>query len=146
MDKQEHDLNTKAISNHRSILRPQQRMLCLRTRLGRGTIKKILMHTPKTMANQSKPNEAYYDRNQAALAFAKLAKEKGWNVGIGVDPDEPDWPVLYVDTPEGQVSWHLPKEEVISDWPKYEKEWDGHSVQQKRTRMSALIRRRHLAA
>ena len=91
-------------------------------------------------ATQSIPEEAYFDRNQLALAYAKLAQEKGWRVGFGLDPDEPDWPVLYIDTPAGQVSWHLPVAEVaIQDWPVYEGEWDGHDLAEKRRRLSLLI-------
>lgn len=91
-------------------------------------------------ATQSRPDEAYFDRNQLALAYARLAQEKGWTVGLGLDPDEPDWPVLYIDTPEGQVSWHLPANEVnIEDWPGYEGQWDGHDLAVKRDRLARLI-------
>ena len=72
------------------------------------------------MSNQSVPNEAYFDRNQAAMAFARLAQKMGWTVGLGRDPQDPDWPVLFVDTPHGQLSWHLPAGEIVSDeWPQY---------------------------
>lgn len=89
-------------------------------------------------AYQSVPTEAYADRNQAALAFAKLAMLRGWRVGLAVDPKEPHWPLLYVDTPMGQVSWHLPKAEVVGNWPEYSAVWDGHSVGEKRRRLTAM--------
>ena len=93
-----------------------------------------------TGSNQSTPQEAYFDRNQLAMAFARLAQRRGWTVGIGIDPDEPDWPVLYVDTPEGQISWHLPRPEIaLADWPEYPGRWDGHNVTEKRRRLAALI-------
>lgn len=92
------------------------------------------------MSNQSAANEAYFDRNQLALAFARLAQERCWRVGIGIDPEEPDWPVLYVDTPAGQVSWHLPKADVeVASWPAYSGSWDGHDVKEKRARLARLI-------
>lgn len=92
------------------------------------------------MTTQSTPDEAYFDRNQLALAFARLAQARGWRVGIGVDPAEPDWPVLYVDTPEGQVSWHLKKDEVeVAAWPAYAGKWDEHDVATKRARLARLV-------
>jgi hypothetical protein len=57
------------------------------------------------------------------------------------DPDERDWPVLMIDLPTGQVGWHLPKEEVNGQWPSYEKEWDGHSLEEKRERLRRFIYR-----
>lgn len=92
------------------------------------------------MANQSSPDQAYFDRNQLALAFGRMALAVGWTAGLGVDPDEPDWPVLYVDSPAGQVSWHLPAAEVdTAAWPKYPGWWDGHTVEIKRERLACLI-------
>ncbi len=88
--------------------------------------------------NTSKVN-AYFDRNQAVMAFAKLAMQLGYNVGISIDPHEPDWPVLTVDLPDGQVGWHLPKQELVGNWPKYKKPWDGHSNEEKRRRISSFI-------
>lgn len=92
------------------------------------------------MSIQSSPEEAYLDRNQLAQAFARLALEQGWTTGLSIDPDEPDWPVLYVDTPAGQISWHLPKHEIIGEWPRYQGKWDGHTVEQKRARLTSLIK------
>jgi hypothetical protein len=52
----------------------------------------------------------YEERNCLALAFARMARAAGWVVGW-VDDDDAgrDWPVLMIDTPAGQVSWHLPR-------------------------------------
>ncbi len=83
--------------------------------------------------------EAYFDRNQAAMALAKLAQAQGWKVGLRVDQKEPDWPVLMIDLPTGQVSWHLPKDEVIGQFPEYDRSWDGHDLDMKRKRMEAFI-------
>ncbi len=92
------------------------------------------------MATQSTADEAYFDRNQVALAFGRLALKLGWRVGLGIDPSEPEWPVLYVDTPAGQVSWHLPSAEVASaNWPAYPGAWDGHTVEEKRERLARLV-------
>lgn len=94
-------------------------------------------------ATQSVPDEAYFDRNQAVLALARFALDSGHTVGLGIDPGEPEWPVLYIDLPgAGQVSWHLPAAEVdIDAWPRYPGGWDGHDVAEKRLRLARFIAR-----
>jgi hypothetical protein len=84
-------------------------------------------------------DDAYFDRNQAVMALARLAQELGYTVGLRTDPDEPDWPVLMIDLPTGQVGWHMPKAEVNGQFPSYEKVWDGHTLEEKRKRMKEFI-------
>lgn len=92
------------------------------------------------MTNQSSTiDDAYHDRNQAVMAMAKLAMQQGYTVGLRNDPAQPDWPVLMIDLPSGQVGWHLPKEEVIGEWPEYDKEWDGHLLADKRERIDRFL-------
>jgi hypothetical protein len=92
------------------------------------------------MTNQSSTlDDAYFDRNQAVMALARLAQTLGYTVGLRTDPDEPDWPVLLIDLPAGQVGWHLPKAELSGDWPSYDKQWDGHSLEEKRERLKTFI-------
>lgn len=59
------------------------------------------------------------------------------------DPNEPDWAVCYVETPEGQLSWHIAGEDmelfdgidfVRTDPPT----WDGHDVAEKYARLARL--------
>ena len=83
--------------------------------------------------------EVYYDRNLVVMAFAKLAQARGFQVGLRLDPDEPDWPVLMIDLPSGQVSWHLPAAEVIGDWSEYTDEWDSHTLVEKQERIVQFI-------
>lgn len=71
--------------------------------------------------------------------MAKLAGRQGYKVGLQIDPDEPDWPVLMIDLPTGQVGYHLPKDEIVGEWPEYDKEWDGHSLAEKRERVGRFI-------
>ncbi len=86
--------------------------------------------------NQSSTlNDAYYDRNQAVMVMAKLARQQGMKVGLRFDPDVPGWPVLMIDLPTGQVGYHLPKDEVCGNWPDYDQDWDGHSLVDKRERI-----------
>lgn len=92
------------------------------------------------MTNQSSTlKDVYFDRNQAVQALARLAQKAGYVVGLRTDPDEPQWPVLTIDLPTGQVGWHLPRAEVVGKWPKYEKEWDGHTVEEKRERLRKFL-------
>ena len=84
-------------------------------------------------------NQAYYDRNQAVMVMAKLAMLQGHTVGVSINPNEPDWPVLMIEFPTGQVGWHIPKAELTGDWPKYSKPWDGHSLQDKRERLQQYL-------
>lgn len=84
--------------------------------------------------------DAYFDRNQAAQVLARLAQGVGYEVGIGIDPDEPEWPVLFVDLPDGQVSWHLPEGEIIGHWRSYSGKWDGSGLEEKRQRLAHFLR------
>jgi hypothetical protein len=62
----------------------------------------------------------------------------------GSDPNAPDWPVIYIDTPRGQLSWHLATEDLDlfahvpvptgDQAPK----WDGHTTTEKYQRLASL--------
>lgn len=84
-------------------------------------------------------DDAYFDRNQAVMALAKLAMLQGYKAGLRIDPNEPDWPVLMIDLPSGQVGWHLPKNELIGTWPEYDQAWDGHNLNEKRQRLARFL-------
>ena len=92
------------------------------------------------MTNQSSTkDDAYFDRNQAVQAMAKMAQQLDMKVGLQRDPNEPGWPVLMIDLPTGQVGYHLPEDQVVGDWPEYGKEWDGHSLADKRERVARFL-------
>lgn len=83
----------------------------------------------------------YADRNRAVQLAAALAAQLGYRVGLGVDRDEPDWPVLFIDLPGGQqVSWHIARGEILPGWDAYEGTWDGHNDQEKATRIRRYVR------
>ena len=92
---------------------------------------------------QARLNEVYAERNQAAMLAAAIAWDYGFPVGLRVDPDEPDWPVLYIELPSGigQVSWHLTKVEAeqIAGCPEYDKPWDEHTSAEKRERITDFV-------
>lgn len=79
----------------------------------------------------------YAERNQAALAFAWMAADRGWRVGY--TDDDPDWPVLLVETPAGQVSWHLKRSELPTWVPRFPDAWDGHTTAEKDERLNRII-------
>lgn len=54
----------------------------------------------------SELDDVYAERNKVVTALAKLYPS-GWG---RVDTD-PDWLVLYIDLPTGQVSWHFTRAE-----------------------------------
>lgn len=58
------------------------------------------------------------------------------------DPEEPDWPVVYVELPTGQTSWHISPDDwwIFACVPrKYGAQWDGHSTEEKYQRVRDLI-------
>ena len=86
--------------------------------------------------------EAYYDRNQLAMLAAKLARLIGYETGWHVDDDEPEWPVLYIELPTGQVSWHIPMAEVLDQtviMHNHVRPWDGHTLEEKRHRIVQFL-------
>ena len=86
---------------------------------------------------ESTSDETCLDRNLAVQVLAFLASRNGYRVGIRKRNDE--WPILYVDLPTGQVSWHIPKGEVAAYFPDYPGEWDGHNVAEKRERLRQFL-------
>ena len=85
---------------------------------------------------ESKPDEAYMDRNLCVQVMIRMAQELGYNIGV---KENGDWPIFYIDLPTGQVSWHIPKIDIIKKFPEYNKEWDGHDIENKRMRLIEFI-------
>jgi len=74
---------------------------------------------------EKKIDTVYAERNRLAIAFARMAIAAGFRAGKGFDPGK--WPVVYVETPNGQVSWHIAESEAsaLEGLPEYSGEWDG---------------------
>lgn len=69
----------------------------------------------------------YHVRYGLVLMAMGMAADLGMPVGIRFDPDEgPEWPVVYIELPTGQVSWHMPQHPVP---------WDGHDTEEKYRRI-----------
>lgn len=57
---------------------------------------------------------------------------------IQPDPAEPDWPVLYIQLPTGQCTWHI-RESDIELFAHVRRDvyepWDGHTTEEKYERV-----------
>lgn len=62
---------------------------------------------------------------------------------LNADPAEPDWPVLYIQLPTGQVSWHVAPADMdlFCHVPVGSAQWDGHDVEEKYRRLDEHTRR-----
>lgn len=80
-------------------------------------------------AKQDRIDRAYSERAALAVAFYKTALALGWNAGKAMDAKMDDgWGrVIYVDSPLGQLSWHIaPRDNhLCAGLPEYGGEWDG---------------------
>lgn len=78
-------------------------------------------------------NDSNYEfRNKLILMALVSALHLGYLGGIGTDPEEPGWPVIFIDLPAGQISWHIPE---------YQKSWDGHTTAMKMHRIEEYVKR-----
>jgi hypothetical protein len=78
-------------------------------------------------------DEDYPVRYGYVLAAMALAETQGHSTGIRIDPAAPEWPVVYIELPTGQVSWHMPQHPVP---------WDGHDTAEKYRRCRAFAEAR----
>lgn len=81
-------------------------------------------------------DEIYRERNALAAALARLFPSC-----VGMDKDAPDWPVLYIELPTGQVSWHFSPNDVdlLEGIPRNDHDWwDGHTTEEKYAHLAAL--------
>lgn len=81
-------------------------------------------------------DHVYRDR---AHLVAHLAAFLPSSIGYH-DPDEPDWAVVIIELPTGQVSWHISPDDM--DLFKHVRRtevntWDGHDTEEKHRRLDA---------
>lgn len=84
-------------------------------------------------------DQAYQERNRLVALIARLypcgirkTEIPGW---------DPEWyNCVFIDTPEGQMSWHYHDREayLFADLPEYTHEWDGHLTPEKYQRIERL--------
>ena len=87
-------------------------------------------------------NAVYAERNQCVAALAFMAIRVGFNAGIKKDLEAEDgWQtVVFIDLPQGQVSWHYhdSEEKLLYGLPEYKAEYDGHTTEEKYRRLNLL--------
>lgn len=74
----------------------------------------------------------YEQRARLVLMALGRAVAQGYTAGIRIDPESPEWPVVYIELPGGQVSWHMPQ---------HKQPWDGHTTAEKYRRIEAFSAR-----
>lgn len=92
-------------------------------------------------------DSAYSERNKVVALLARIAPWMGWGAGHGRHPEsdagwERDWMnIVFIDLPTGQASWHLHDSEVhlLAGLPKYLKDWDGHTTDEKYRRVDGAL-------
>lgn len=88
--------------------------------------------------------DLYAERSAILAALARAAAAVGHDAYFATDPEEPDWPVLFIELPTGQVSWHFHPDDLAlyaSDIPwapeQSDEIWDGHGTEEKYRRLDA---------
>jgi hypothetical protein len=89
-------------------------------------------------------DDVYRER---ARLVANLAARYPSHMGF-TDPSEPDWAVVVIQTPEGQMSWHVATGDRelfrhVRRTRPTDKPWDGHTTEQKYTRLAQLTAREY---
>lgn len=86
-------------------------------------------------------DEAYAERNQL-VAFLASRYPSGIRP-TAIEGWDPCWHgCVFIDTPEGQLSWHYHDREadLFAHLPAYDKPWDGHTTPEKYERLWRLTR------
>lgn len=102
----------------------------------------VINDLKRNLINASNARDhAYRERNILVVLLARLALSLGQRAGVGYDPKEPAWPVVFIETSAGQVSWHFSPEDaaLAADLPRYEGRWDGHTTEEKWRRVTELM-------
>lgn len=92
-------------------------------------------------------NDVYTERNRAVALACELAHRLGYHTEVyhGDIGEEPEWVVVFIDLPTGQVSWHIPAQEYIDLFPaivaNLNNSWDGHSTDDKNSRIQRFTQR-----
>lgn len=73
----------------------------------------------------------YAKRNPQILQALGIAAQIGYPCGIRIDADEPMWPVVFIELPVGQVSWHIPE---------HIERFNGHTTEEKHNRIKKFLK------
>lgn len=72
----------------------------------------------------------YELRNKGILTAMVTCLAIGYPAGVRFDPQEPEWPVVYMELPTGQISYHIPQ---------FPEAWDNHTVEEKNARLESFV-------
>lgn len=86
----------------------------------------------KKLADILRTDEAkdYAARNILIYEALPIALHAGLKAGIRIDLNEPDWPVIYIELPTGQITYHVEPHPIS---------WDGHTTPEKIARVRSFI-------
>jgi hypothetical protein len=90
---------------------------------------------------QAEKDSAYAERNKLVAFLSRLyPAHRGWHEG---DDWEDDWRnIIFINTPAGQLSWHIHNDEVeFFDHIPFDGSqdlWDGHTTEEKYERLRML--------
>lgn len=82
------------------------------------------------LLEDDKPEPNYSNRYLFVMDAMLAARRLGIPAGIRLDPKEPDWPVVFIELPTGQVTWHIEQ---------HKQEWDNHTTEEKHERVRAFL-------
>lgn len=94
------------------------------------------------MSSETPVNAVYRERARLVAVLAAL-----WpSVITFSDPNEPDWAVITIDSPQGQLTWHIHRDDldVMGNMAWVARDdnrakWDGHTTDEKYQRLSATL-------
>lgn len=106
-------------------------------------VREVTEHSDGSAPNPGGSVDIYRER---AHLLAYLASLNASGLVHGADPDAPEWPVLFVETARGQMSWHIAPADVelfghVSQYDDKTRSWlttwDGHTTEEKYARLAA---------
>lgn len=93
-----------------------------------------LLTLPEQLANHLhnlvKYDKQYDVRYGLVISAFYKAWALGYKVGIRFDANEPEWPVIFIELPTGQISYHMPPHHCV---------WDGHTSEEKLARIREFL-------
>jgi hypothetical protein len=93
----------------------------------RGLARRAAIERLVDLLLQIEQNDTNYDiRYGLVFAAVHEALQAGYSAGIALDPAQPDWPLVYIQLPTGQISWHMPG---------FPSPYDGHTTEEKYQRI-----------
>ena len=121
---------------------PQTPNVLVRSLLKNHDLRDYAPLSPVKPSAESQLNAVYRERAELIAVLSALYESV---IVKGADPEAVDWPVIYINAPTGQLSWHLNPSDLelfshvdvvtAPDGPK----WDGHDNAEKSQRLQLLV-------